>query len=126
METDIDLSGSKYLRRPWWFIVHRLVRINGPTDQYGVALSDSECASATVELGIFASQGIWLYRTRNIRKRMKEADMTWEEFPEAQEWQENNWRWPWVGKKSEDVKAPDTGFSANTERQYDYEGSTKL
>lgn len=38
--------------------------------------------------------------------------MTWEEFPEAQEWQENHWRWAWVGKKSGDAKAPDIEFCA--------------
>ena len=32
IETDIDLSGPKYIRRPWWFIVHRLVRVNYPTN----------------------------------------------------------------------------------------------
>ena len=46
---------------------------------------------------------------------MKEAEMTWEEFPEAQVWQENSWRWPWVGKKSEDAKVPDIELGTNTE-----------
>lgn len=83
--------------------------------EHGLAIADSKCASATVEIGIFISQGVWLYRTRNIRRRMKEAEMTWEEFPEAQEWQENRWMWPWVKEKSEDAEAPGIEFCASTE-----------
>lgn len=32
METDVDLSGPKYLRHPWWFTVHSLVRAKNPTN----------------------------------------------------------------------------------------------
>ena len=32
METDIDLSGPKYIRHPWWFTLHRLVRAKHPTN----------------------------------------------------------------------------------------------
>ncbi|KAI9729836.1 MAG: ssk1 response regulator receiver [Cirrosporium novae-zelandiae] len=40
-----------------------------------------------LELGIFTSQFIWLFRTRGIRKRAKEAGVPFDEFPEAQEFQ---------------------------------------
>ena len=39
--------------------------------------------SLILEVGIFASQGIWLYRTRRVRKAAKEAGMTYDEFVEA-------------------------------------------
>lgn len=48
--------------------------------------------SATIELSIFISQAVWLFRTRKIRQRAKEAEMDWEKFPEAQTWQSNRWR----------------------------------
>ena len=41
------------------------------------------------------SQAVWLYRTRMIRKRAKEADMSWGDFPEAQKWQDDRWKFPW-------------------------------
>ncbi|KAL8687039.1 MAG: hypothetical protein Q9224_005270, partial [Gallowayella concinna] len=56
-------------------------------------------ACATIELGIFLSHGIWLYRTRDIRRRAKEAEMEWEEFPEAQEWQEKRWKFGRIWKR---------------------------
>ncbi|KAL8824215.1 MAG: hypothetical protein Q9191_005216 [Dirinaria sp. TL-2023a] len=75
----------------------------------------SSGGSASIESTIFISQGIWLYRTRKIRKRMKEAEMTWEEFPEAQDWQ--NQRWKWISRQSESKsnKAPDIEASAVVE-----------
>jgi len=39
-------------------------------------------------MSIFVSQGIWLLRTRGIRRRAKEAEKTFDEFPEAQGWQD--------------------------------------
>lgn len=48
--------------------------------------------SATIEASVFLSQAVWLFRTRNIRQRAKEAELQWEEFPEAQAWQENRWK----------------------------------
>lgn len=50
--------------------------------------------SATIEASIFLSQVVWLLRTRNIRQRAKEAELEWDEFPEAQAWQEDRWRLP--------------------------------
>jgi hypothetical protein len=44
--------------------------------------------SATIEMSMFASHGVWLLRTRAIRRRAKEAQVTYEDFPEAIEWQE--------------------------------------
>ena len=40
---------------------------------------------------------------------MKEAGMTWEEFPDAQEWQKNGWAWSWLkrGKRAETSKPPE-------------------
>ena len=35
------------------------------------------------------SHGIWLLRTRRIRKRASEAQMSFDDFPEAVEWQSN-------------------------------------
>ena len=65
--------------------------------------------SAAIEIGIFLSQAVWLYRTRKIRKRMKEAELPWEEFPEAQEWQSYRWRW----KNVKSVIAPPTALPAD-------------
>ena len=44
---------------------------------------------------------------------MKEAEMKWEEFPEAQEWESN--RWTWRRKSLEDAKPPDIELSAGSE-----------
>ncbi len=51
--------------------------------------------SATIEASIFVSQAVWLFRTRQIRWRAKEAGLEWDEFPEAQAWQEDRWRLSW-------------------------------
>ena len=37
---------------------------------------------------MFISHGIWLLRTRKIRARAKVAKVEYDDFPEAQEWQE--------------------------------------
>lgn len=71
------------------------------------------CDSASIEVGIFSSQAVWLYRTRRIRKRMKEAALPWEEFPEAQEWQDYRWRW----KSVKSVMAPPLELSPDVEGQ---------
>lgn len=52
---------------------------------------------ATIEASIFVSQAVWLVRTRNIRARAKEADSSWAEFPEAQEWQQGGLKLTWRG-----------------------------
>ena len=44
------------------------------------------------------SQAVWLFRTRSIRKRAKEAEIEWDEFPEAQAWQGNGRQLPWSRK----------------------------
>lgn len=48
--------------------------------------------SALVELCMFLSHGIWLLRTRKIRKRAREAMVCYEDFPEAIEWQEKGFQ----------------------------------
>ncbi|KAK3044284.1 hypothetical protein LTS18_001701, partial [Coniosporium uncinatum] len=41
-----------------------------------------------IELGMFLSHGIWLLRTRQLRKEAKTVGMTFDEYPEAVKWQE--------------------------------------
>ena len=67
--------------------------------------------SATIELGIFLSQAIWLVRTRKIRRRAKEAGSDWDEFPEAQAWQEDrlHLRWKWRRSDANAVKETTEG-----------------
>ena len=62
--------------------------------------------SATIELGIFLSQAVWLFRTRKIRRRAKEAGLDWDDFPEAQAWQEDrlHLRWKRKGSNTDTVK----------------------
>ena len=55
--------------------------------------------SASIEASIVLSQVIWLFRTRRIRRRAKEAGLNWDEFPEAQAWQEDRLRIPWHRKE---------------------------
>lgn len=55
--------------------------------------------SASIEASIVLSQVIWLFRTRRIRRRAKEAGLNWDEFPEAQAWQEDRLRVPWHWKR---------------------------
>ncbi|KAF4974091.1 hypothetical protein FZEAL_8964 [Fusarium zealandicum] len=43
---------------------------------------------ALIELSMFVSHGIWLYRTRNLRTDAKAAGLEYDEFPEALEWQD--------------------------------------
>ena len=57
--------------------------------------------SAAIELGIFLSQAVWLFRTRKIRRRAKEAGLDWDEFPEAQAWQEDRLHLRWKRKRSD-------------------------
>ena len=47
---------------------------------------------AAIEIAIVVSQLIWLFRTRAIRRRAKNAELSWEEFPEAQQWEDRRWR----------------------------------
>ena len=64
--------------------------------------------SATIELGIFLSQAIWLFRTRKIRRRAKEAGLDWDEFPEAQAWQEDRLHMRWNWKRSDATAVKET------------------
>jgi hypothetical protein len=43
----------------------------------------------TIEMSVVSSQLIWLFRTRHIRKRANEAGKTFDDFPEAIEWQQS-------------------------------------
>ena len=52
-----------------------------------------------IELGIFASHGAWLWRTRGIRVRMKEGGKVWEEWEEAQHWEKRGWKMEWWHRK---------------------------
>ncbi|ORY18258.1 PQ loop repeat protein-like protein [Clohesyomyces aquaticus] len=52
-----------------------------------------------IEMGIAISHLIWMYRTRYIRRRAKEAGMDFDRFPEAVEWQSGG-----IGVRWEAVK----------------------
>lgn len=41
---------------------------------------------------MFISHGIWLLRTRGIRKRAKEAQLSFDDFPEGTEWQDKGFK----------------------------------
>lgn len=56
--------------------------------------------SAAIEASIFISQAVWLFRTRKIRQRAKEAELDWDDFLEAQAWQDNRWRLPSIWRGS--------------------------
>lgn len=56
--------------------------------------------SAIIEVAIFLSHAVWLFRTRKIRRRAKEAGLEWIDFPEAQTWQEDRYRLSWSWNKS--------------------------
>ena len=64
--------------------------------------------SAAIELGIFLSQAVWLFRTRKIRRRAKEAGLDWDEFPEAQAWQEDRLHLRWKWRRSDANAAKET------------------
>lgn len=44
---------------------------------------------------MFISHGIWLLRTRRLRKKCKEAGLDFDSHPEALEWQDNGFKFPW-------------------------------
>lgn len=64
--------------------------------------------SAFVEIIMFISHGIWLLRTRKIRRRAKQAGVSFDDFPEAIEWQERAFKFglrePGNGVASEEVR----------------------
>lgn len=47
-------------------------------------LTDDSCA---IEMSMVVSHLVWLFRTRGIRQRAKEAGKTFDEFNEGIEWQ---------------------------------------
>ncbi|OQV04850.1 hypothetical protein CLAIMM_09672 [Cladophialophora immunda] len=52
---------------------------------------------ASIEMSIFLSHGIWLMRTRKMRKRAEEAGLDFDTYPESAEWQKNGSKfrlWP--------------------------------
>ena len=40
---------------------------------------------------MFLSHGIWLLRTRELRKEAEQQKVAYEEFPPAVEWQSHGW-----------------------------------
>ena len=76
------------------------------------------------------SQAVWLFRTRKIRRRAKEAGLEWDEYPEAQAWQEDRWRLPWSWKGSEVGEIKETGRveagDATKDGRISIEGSGKV
>ena len=55
--------------------------------------------SCSIEYGVFISHGIWLMRTRKLRQTAKEADCTFDELPEAIEWQQAGFKWRSLSNK---------------------------
>jgi len=41
---------------------------------------------------MFLSHAIWLLRTRRLRKKAKDAGMTFDEFPETVEWEKKGYQ----------------------------------
>ncbi|KAK5209484.1 hypothetical protein LTR99_007754 [Exophiala xenobiotica] len=50
---------------------------------------------AFMEMSMFLSHGIWLLRTRRLRKKCKDAGLGFDSHPEALEWQNNGFKFPW-------------------------------
>jgi hypothetical protein len=44
---------------------------------------------------MFLSHGIWLFRTRRLRKKCKEAGLGFDSHSEALEWQNNGFKFRW-------------------------------
>ena len=105
-------SGTRLFRYTGWSHVRCLVSKRKVSLRVASVLTS--LASAAIEASIFISQAVWLIRTRGIRERAKEAEMSWDDFPEAQEWQQHGWRWKWklnfsLRKRSDKVEGDDTG-----------------
>ena len=92
-------SCAVYFRPSWWRDVCSLVGF-GFARCAVLTFCVLMLCSATIEASIFLSQAVWLFRTRKIRQRAKDVGLEWDEFPEAQAWQEDRWRLPWNWKKS--------------------------
>ncbi len=70
-------------------------------------------------MSMFVSHGIWLLRTRRVRMKCKEAGLEFDSHPEALEWQNNGFRFPWnrtapVSKDQE--SSPDVVVSEPTQK----------
>ncbi|KIV79237.1 hypothetical protein, variant [Exophiala sideris] len=50
---------------------------------------------AFLEMSMFISQGVWLLRTRRLRKKCKEAGVEFDSHPEAMQWQSSGFKIPW-------------------------------
>ena len=48
--------------------------------------------SCAIEYAMFISHGVWLLRTRELRRRAKTFGMSFDDFPEAKEWQAGGWK----------------------------------
>ena len=47
---------------------------------------------------MFISHGIWLLRTRRLRKKSKEAGLDFDAYPEAVQWQSSGFKISWSRK----------------------------
>ncbi|KAF3031600.1 hypothetical protein E8E11_001052 [Didymella keratinophila] len=56
-------------------------------NEFDVLFGTMYALCCAIEMSMVASHMIWLFRTRGIRKRAKEAGETFEEFEEGAEWQ---------------------------------------
>ncbi|KAK5173528.1 uncharacterized protein LTR77_002209 [Saxophila tyrrhenica] len=53
----------------------------------------------TVEYGVFISHGVWLLRTRELRRRAKAFGQSFDDLPEARAWQEGGFKLEeWMGR----------------------------
>ncbi|KAI1610256.1 PQ loop repeat-domain-containing protein [Exophiala viscosa] len=51
--------------------------------------------AACIEMSMFISHGIWLLRTRRLRKKCKEAGLEFDLHPEAVQWQSSGFKVSW-------------------------------
>ncbi|KAK3718812.1 hypothetical protein LTR37_004728 [Vermiconidia calcicola] len=51
-----------------------------------------------IENCMFLSHGIWLLRTRKLRREAKDAELSFDTFPPAQEWQNRGFKLGFAGK----------------------------
>lgn len=64
---------------------------------------------------MFISHGVWLLRTKGIRKRAKQAGMAYDEFPEAIDWQEKCFKFNWKGIMRRGKSDPEEGQISNVD-----------
>jgi len=70
--------------------------------------------SACIEMSMFISHGIWLLRTRRLRREAKETGLEFDEYPEAVRWQNNGLKL-WPRRKTEEPSITSHGFASSTE-----------